>query len=212
MKPQLLVIDASGRTTRSVTRRLTARFTASWRAQNPEGRVMHRDLLLTPPALVNEAWIAAAFADPAGRTDSMREALAQSESLIEEIIQADLIVLGTPMYNFGMPAALKAYFDQVIRVGRTFAFDPAAPVPYRPLLAAKPVIAITAMGDGALLPGRELAHLNFLEPHLTAMLAFIGLSDVKFVRVGDEEFQDGRLQRSLQAAETRLDDLAGAAS
>lgn len=208
MKHTLLVIDASGRVTRSVTRRLTSRFAEVWQRENPEGRVLHRDLLAVPPPLVNEGWIAAAFAESEKRTQTMTEALAASEELIREVEAADVIVIGTPMYNFGMPAALKAYFDQIIRVGRTFAFDPEREEPYAPLLKSKPVVVITSVGDGSLLPGGELAHLNFLEPHLQTMLGFVGLADVRFVRVGYEEFQDGRLRRLLGEAEAAVDALA----
>ena len=113
--------------------------------------------------------------------------MALSETLIEELIEADAIVLGVPMYNFGMPAQLKAYFDEIVRVGRTFAFDADASEPYRPLLSSKPVVVIVSVGDGSLLPGGTLAHLNFLEPHLEAILAFIGLTDITFVRAGYDE-------------------------
>ena len=204
----LLVINCSGRITRSITRRLTDRFVAVWRSQNPEGTVVQRDIGQNPPPPVNENWIAAEFANPAKHTSAMHDALRLSESLVEEIVAADCIVIGTPIYNFGMPAQLKAYFDQVIRVGRTFAFTADSSDPYRPLLVSKPVTVITAAGDGSMHPGGALAHLNFLEPHLTTVLGFIGLTDVTFVRVGYEEFQDDRLKRSLAAAETSIDKIA----
>src|SRR5688500_164496 len=100
-----------------------------------------------------------------------------------------------------MPAQLKAYIDQIVPVARTFAFEPAAGDPYRPLLASKPVIVITAAGDGAVLAGGAMAHLNFLEPHLETVFGFIGLKDITHVRVGYDEFQDDRLRRSIAAAE-----------
>jgi FMN-dependent NADH-azoreductase len=204
----LLVINCSGRVTRSITRRLTDRFVARWRNQNPEGTVVQRDVGQNPPSPINESWIAAAFAEPAKHTPAMRDALQLSESFIEEIVAADTIVIGTPIYNFGMPAQLKAYFDQIVRVGRTFSFSAEASDPYRPLLASKPVIVVTAAGDGSLFPGGALAHLNFLEPHLATLLGFVGLTDVTFVRVGYEEFQDDRLKTSLAAAESSIDEIA----
>ncbi|HET9523570.1 MAG TPA: NAD(P)H-dependent oxidoreductase, partial [Terrimicrobiaceae bacterium] len=131
--------------------------------------------------------------------------LALSEALIEELIRADTVVLGAPMYNFGMPAQLKAYFVQIVRVGRTFGFDPGASEPYRPLLTSKPVVVVVSVGDGSLLPGGALAHLNFLEPHLRTILAFIGLTDVTLVRAGYDEYGDDRAKRSLTAAEAAID-------
>jgi FMN-dependent NADH-azoreductase len=210
MKNTLLVINSSGRVTRSITRRLTTRFANTWRACHPEGIVLHRDVGLTPPPVVDEAWIAAAFADAAKRSSAALEALRLSEMLINELEQADVIVVGAPIYNFGMPAQLKAYFDQVVRVGRTFGFSAESEEPYRPLLPPKPVVIVTAAGDGSLFPGGALAHLNSLEPHLRTVLGFIGQTDLTFVRVGYDEFQDDRLARSLAAAEAKIDELAGA--
>jgi FMN-dependent NADH-azoreductase len=142
----------------------------------------------------------------------MGAALQVSDSLIDELVAADGVVLGAPIYNFGMPAQLKAYFDQIVRIGRTFAFAPGEAEPYRPLLASKPVIVVTAAGDGSMQPGGALYHLNYLEPHLLTVLGFIGLTDATFVRVGYDEFQDDRLKRSLSAAERMIDELAAAMS
>src|SRR6476661_1585648 len=138
----LLILNVSGRVTRSITRHLTNRFAESWRARNPDGRVLQPDLGLNPPLPVNEGWIVAAAAAPAEHTDAMRESLRLSDALIAEIEAADAIILGTPIYNFGMPAQLKAYFDQIIRPGRTFAVDPGAANPYRSLLSPKPVVVV----------------------------------------------------------------------
>lgn len=198
----LLVINSSGRTTRSITRHLTARFTAGWRVRHPEGEVVVRDVGLQSPPAVDETWIAAA--NPASVVS--HHPLAISETLIEEISRAAVIILGSPIYNFGMPAQLKAYFDQVVRIGRTFAFDASAADPYRPLLASKPVFAMVSVGDGSLLPGGALEHLNFLEPHLATILGFVGLTDVTFIRAGYEEYQDDRAKRSLAAAEAAVDE------
>lgn len=203
----LLVIHSSGRATRSITRKLALRFAARWQAR--EGfRVLERDLTSEPPPVVNEAWIAAAFRDPEKRTDADRLVLQRSENLIRELESADAVVIGVPLYNFGMPAQLKAYIDQIVRVGRTFALDPAAPVPYWGLLPPKPVVVVTSAGDGELQKGGALEHLNFLEPHLTHVLGFIGLGEPTWVRVGYEEFGDDRLKRALSAAEAAVDRLA----
>ncbi len=203
----LLVINASGRVTRSITRQLTARFVEGWRSRHPGAEILDRDVGVNPPAPVDEAWISAAFAQPAERTPAMLEALALTELLIDEIIRTEAIVLGVPMYNFGMPAQLKAYIDQIVRVGRTFAFDPTAAEPYLPLLEPKPVVVIISAGDGSLHPGGALAHLNFLEPHLQTILPFIGLADLHFVRAGYDEYQDDRFKNSIAAAEVAVEEI-----
>ncbi len=199
----LLVIHSSGRVTRSITRSLSARFVGRWLERHQDGQVIERDLTANPPPVVDEAWIAAAFGDPAA--DPVPEVLRLSNSLIDEIVAADAILIGAPVYNFGVPAQLKAYIDQVVRHGRTYAFDASAPQPYQALLTDKPVIIITAAGDGDLFPGGPLAHWNHLEPHLATALGFIGLTDLQFIRAGYDEYQDDRTKRSLAKAESAVD-------
>jgi FMN-dependent NADH-azoreductase len=199
----LLVINSSGRVTRSITRHLTSRIASGWLARLPGGRVTERDVGTRPPTPVDEAWIAAAFADrQPGETSA---ALRESDRLIAEVVAADAIAIGTPIYNFGMPAQLKAWFDQVVRIGKTFAFDPAAEAAYRPLLEDKPAIIVISAGDGAMHPGGAFWHMNHLEPHLRTVLGFIGITDLHFIRAGYDEFQDDRTKRSLSAAEGEAD-------
>ena len=112
----LLHIDASGRSSRSISRDLSRRFVEAWRARRPGDHVLRRDLAETPPPLMSEAWIAAAFTPPAERTEAMRAALAWSDAAIAELEAADVVVLGAPMYNYGMPAALKAWVEHGINL------------------------------------------------------------------------------------------------
>ena len=205
----LLRIDASGRETRSVTRGMTQRFVDRWQAASPDGRVVRRDVGLEPPATVSEAWIASVYTPDAERDAAAQEAVALSDTLIGELETADVIVIGTPMYNFGMPAGLKAWVDQVVRINRTFSFDPEQEHPYQGLVGSKPVVLAISAGEGELHPGGALEQLNFLEPHLTTILQFIGLTDVRPVRVGYQEFKDERYERSLREAEASIDALAG---
>lgn len=201
----LLVVHSSGRVTRSITRRLADRFACAWTAAHPSGTIVHRDVGLNPPRTVNEAWIAAAFASPERRTPEMREALRESDLLLDEIERADAIVLGAPLYNFGMPAQLKAWFDQILRVGRTFEFTGDAVEPYRPLLTPKPVVVLVSAGDAAMLPGGSAFPRATLEPHLATLLTFNGLTDITFIRVGDEEKPGESHDRSIAAAEREID-------
>ncbi len=205
----LLVINASARTTRSITRHLTDRFAAAWLARQPGGEIIDRNIGANPVPPISQDWIASAFTDPAEHTPAMRAALALSDALIDELFRASAIVVGAPMYNFGMPAQLKAYVDQIIRVGRTFAFnDAGAASPYQPLVPSKPLVIVTSKGAGGYEPGGHSAHQNFLEPHLETVFPFIGLSDISMVRVAFEEAKDERFQRSLAAAERTIDQLA----
>jgi FMN-dependent NADH-azoreductase len=205
----LLVINASARTARSITRHLTARFVEAWRVQNPEGEIIDRDLGVRPVPPINHDWVASAYSDPAENAPAKREALRVSDELVDEIFRASAIIVGAPMYNFGMPAQLKAYVDQIIRVGRTFAFnDPESANPYQGLVPSRPLVIVTSKGVGGYEPGGRYAHQNFLEPHLETVFQLIGLSDISFVSVAFEEMKDGRFQRSMKDAEAAIDRLA----
>lgn len=208
----LLVINSSGRRTRSITRRLTSRFIEEWRAAHPNGEVIERDVTATPPPVVTENWVAGAFGDPASLTPEQRAALAPSDEIIAEVKRADAIVIGSPIYNFGMPAQLKAWIDQLVRAGVTFGFDPSQDPAYQPLLESKPVTVIVSAGDGAMHPGGALWSMNHFEPHLQTVLGFIGLPDIEFIRVGYDEYQDERLKNSLATAEQRVAERATASS
>ncbi len=197
----LLVIHSSGRVTRSVTRTLAQHAVAAWTRIAPRAPVVERDVGLHPPATVNEPWIAAAYTPPQERSADQHAALAVSETIIGEIESAAAIVVAAPMYNFGMPAQLKAYIDQVVRAGRTFGLTDDPHHPYQPLLASKPVLVLESTSTTTLLPGGPIAHLNFLEPHLQTALGFVGLTDVTFARVADNERAVAGAPASLASAE-----------
>jgi len=150
---------------------------------NDSGLIILGAVLATVSLLLT---LAAAF-DESG---SQASDLTESETLIQEIAAADAIVLGVPMYNFGFPAQLKAYFDQVVRIGRTFAYDPHAAEPYRGLLSSRPCTIITSVSEPALYPNGAMAHLNFLEPHLNTLWSFIGISDIRYVRAEEGLLRD----------------------
>jgi FMN-dependent NADH-azoreductase len=203
----LLVINASGRVTRSITRQLTSRFADAWTARFPDSEVVQRDVGTHAPPALNEAIIAAAFTPEEKRTPAMKDTLALSDKMVDELFRADAIVLGAPMYNFGAPAQLKAYIDSIVRVGRTFAFGGSEENPYQALIPSKPLVIITATGGGGYEPGGAVSHMNFLEPHLKTVFEFIGLSDITFVRVGFEEVKGELYAQSVSAAETALDEI-----
>lgn len=121
----LLHMDVSARVERSLTRSLSSKFIKEWQTHRPQDRVITRDLGKNSPPAITENWIRAVFTSPNDLTTIQQEEIALSNELITEVEQADIIVMGTPMYNYGMPTSLKAWFDQVIRVNKTFSFDPA---------------------------------------------------------------------------------------
>lgn len=204
----LLHIDASARLSRSLSRNLSRRFVTGWLAQRPADRVITRDVGANPPPPVTEAWIAAAFTAPEKRTPAMVATLALSDALVDEVEQADLLVAGVPMYNFGMPPSMKAYIDNIVRVGRTFGFDRSrAGAPYWPMLADKQLVTLSARGDYGYGDGQRIAHMNHVEPHLQTAFAYIGVALTASIAVEYDEFADERAQQSMRDAEAAVDRL-----
>ncbi|MDV3350162.1 NAD(P)H-dependent oxidoreductase [Leptothoe sp. LEGE 181152] len=204
----ILKIDASARVTRSLSRGLTTAFTQQWLKSRPNDTVITRDVGLNPPPVVSEAWIAAAFTAPEKRAPEQIEVLKISDQLIDELEPADVIVIGTPMYNYGMPASLKAWIDQVIRIGRTFSFDLArGEQPIEPILIGKTLVILSASGEGGFKLGGANAAINHLDPHIVVASRLFGVSKHHVIRIEYQEFGDDRHQKSIQSAYGAIPDL-----
>jgi FMN-dependent NADH-azoreductase len=144
----LLRIDASARSERSITRRLADAFVCAWREIDPTTHVLTRDVGIEPPPMVSQAWIAAAFTPSEQRSPEMMQVLRSSDEMIEELRQADVLLVGAPLYNYGMPASLKAWVDQVVRVGETFSFDLSrGDFPIQSTLRSKTMVLLTSRGE-----------------------------------------------------------------
>ena len=108
---KLLRIDSSARRN-SISRKLTAKYVDNWRKRHPGGEVVERDLSANVPPLITDEWVEATRSDPSHLTAAQREAIALSDALTDEVLNADVIVIGAPMYNFSISPALKAWIDQ----------------------------------------------------------------------------------------------------
>lgn len=214
----LLHIDASARTGRSGThvhgshsRRLSHHFVTTWRAARPGDEVIYRDIGATPPSHVTGEWIAAGYTPPAAREPWMHAALAESDTLVSELRRADVLVIGVPMYNFGMPAPLKSWIDNIVRIGETFAFDRSRENPYVPLLAERQrrTVLLSACGSSGYGPGGFQAHMDLLTPGVASPLALLGLTDVHSVCVEHAEDPGDLLAQSVAAALARVETLVG---
>lgn len=215
--PTLLHLDASARPGRagehdhgSRSRQLSHAFVSRWRTAHPDGQVIYRDLGAQPPGPVMHEWIPAAYTPEAQRSASQRAALAESDQLVSELLAADWLVVGMPMYNFGMPAPLKAWVDNIVRVGLTFGFSAGADNPYVPLLANKPrrAVLLTSRGGAGFDPGGPLAAMNHADTALRDVLGFLGISDVQTISVEHEEAGGEALAQSVAQAQQRLAALA----
>jgi FMN-dependent NADH-azoreductase len=199
-------MDARG----SHSRRLTARFVDRWRQIEPALNVIYRDVGLHPPRPVSGAWIRAAFTPEHARDGEMRDVLATSDELVAELVAADVIVAGVPMYNFGPPAQFKAYIDNIVRVGKTFGFDRSrSGDPYWPLLAehGKRLVILSSRGDYGYKTGERIADRNHVEASVRTAFAYIGITQSWSVAVEYDEFGDERLQASIAQAERSVDNL-----
>nr|MDJ0513940.1 NAD(P)H-dependent oxidoreductase [Methyloceanibacter sp.] len=199
----LLHIDSSAQLhERSLTRKLSASFVEFWTTLRPRDLVIRRDVGREPIPAINHDWIAAAFTPLENRTAAMVKRLALSDTLVDEVIASDVIVMGVPMYNYGLPTALKGWIDQVARIGRTFSFDLArGDVPIEPTLSGKKLIVLSARGEFGFAPGGIREHLNTLDPALSACAHYMGVAqdDIHTVTIEYQEFKDERHRRSVAA-------------
>ena len=153
--------------------RLANRFVDAWRAAYPGRRVIVRDLARDPVPHLDAERFGAFLAKPEDRTQAQAEALRYSDALIAELKEADVVAIGVPMYNFGIPSTLKAYFDHIARAGVTFRYTDRGPVG---LLTGKKAFVFAARG------GRYAGTpLDTQTPYLRNLLTFLGISDIDFI-------------------------------
>jgi len=178
----LLHINVSPRGNYSISRQLGNMAVDAWKERNPGGGVIERDLANTSLTFVDLDWIAGAFTPPEQHNENHKKALALSDDLISEVVKADEIILATPMYNFAVPAALKAWIDHIVRSGKTFRYTAGG----KPegLLAGnnKKVRAIIASGGSYKDTG--LSALDHETPYLRFIFGFIGITDIQFIQAG----------------------------
>jgi FMN-dependent NADH-azoreductase len=215
--PHILHLDASARPGLagkdqhgSHSRNLSQCFVSQWLARRAQDALTYRDIGQNPPSFISHDWIASSFTPEQQREPWMRETLAESDRLVDELIAADVLVIGTPLYNFGMPAALKAWIDQVVRPGRTVDIDESNPLdPYVPKLADRPrhAVILTARGGIGFDVGGEMAHMNHLEPNLITALGFIGITQVHQIAIEGQEVGGELLAESVAQALSKADAL-----
>ena len=181
--PTLLHIDASPRGDQSISRRLSAAFVEAWKAKHPDGQVVVRDLEKTKPQLtfVDMEWIGGAFTPPEAHTPEQDKALAFSNELVAELIGVDAIVIGAPMYNFAIPAVLKAWVDHIVRYGVTFS---AGPDGYKGLVPAGKRATFLLASGGNYGEGSGAEAYNQETPYLKSIFGFIGITDTQAVLAG----------------------------
>jgi FMN-dependent NADH-azoreductase len=197
----ILHIDSSPRGERSHSRTLTHKLVTEWKAAHSKISVTYRDLGHNPVPHVDESWIAAAFTPPQAHTPELAEAIKVSDGLVDEFLAADRYIFGVPMYNFNIPSTFKAYIDQIVRVGRTFAVTEQGS--FQGLVEGKKLLVITARG-GSFTAGSPAAPFDYQEPYLRAIFGFIGITDVSFIHLENLNASDAAREESFAQAQKAI--------
>jgi FMN-dependent NADH-azoreductase len=196
-----LIINSAATGEASVSARLTSEFASRLKQRDPAAVITTRDVGAEPLPHLTAATVGAIRG--AANTEAERDTLALSDALIAELKGADLIVIGAPMYNFGIPSTLKAWFDHVLRAGVTFRYTAEGP---EGLVKGKRAIVIESRA-GFYSEGPGVAN-DSQEPHLRTMLAFMGITDVTFVRAEKLAFGPEAAAQAIDAAIGELGEAA----
>ena len=197
---QLLQINASLFSTDGQSSRLARQFVSKWRERNPDSELVVRDLARDPVPHLDAERFQAFLAKPEVRTPQQTAVVEFSDALIREIQEAEVLVIGLPMYNFGIPSALKAYFDHIARAGITFRYTEDGP---EGLLEGKKVYVLAARGG--YYAGTPL---DSQTGYMRDFLGFLGMKDVEFVYAEGLNIDKSSKQAALADAGQRLTTLA----
>ena len=181
--PTLLVIESSPRGEHSMSRGLTKLFVENWLENHPGGRVVERDLMESNLPFVTMPWLGAYFTPSDQHTPEMKDVLRLSDELVSEILEADHIAIGTPVYNYNVPAVLKAYIDHIVRKGKTLGFAGEG------LVHGKACTILMASG-GVYTQGSPIQDRDIATNYLRLILKVIGIEDVTVVAGGNAKSVD----------------------
>ncbi len=197
----LLRVDASSRVTGSQSRALGDFFENAWLKRYPGDQIMRRDLASDVLPHISSQTITAFYTPGDQITGDLRGATALSDRLIAELRAADVLLLTTPIYNFSVPSALKAWIDQVSRIGHTFSYDGKS---FAGLLTGKRAYVACAYGAAGYLGNGPLTAYDFLKPYLTVLLNFLGVQDVRFFGVEATALDKATVADNMTNAEAEI--------
>ena len=180
---KLLVVETSPCGDYSISRNMTRRFVADWQAAHPGSEVVNRDLMETDLPFVTAPWLQAYFTPVEQHSPEMRQALRLSDELVAEVLATDQIVIATPVYNYNVPAALKAWVDHIVRKGLTLGFDGSG------LVTGKKATVLLASG-GIYAEGSPIRDRDIAPQYLRLILNVIGITDVTVVAGGGAKVVD----------------------
>lgn len=212
----ILRIDASVRRTdnpvaayNSISRNLADSFIEQWKEAEPEVEVILRDVGMAPPDFISNDWIASVFTPEAERTEQQQKTVSLSDTLIDELDRADVVLISTPMYNYGMPAALKAWFDQIIRINKTFTFDLGrGDFPLEPIMSGKSLVLLTSAGEFGFEQGGIRDGSGHLSAHINTLRKYLGAAYMFEASAEYQEFADDRHDASVASAHASAREIA----
>ena len=194
-KPSLLRIDASARSTDSFSRQIADAAQQAWQQAHPDGIVIHRDLAREPIQHIQQDTIQGYYTPPAEMTSALRAATALSDALIGELKGAHTVLIASPIYNFSLPSSLKAWIDQVVRIGHTFAYEGGQ---FQGLVDRPRAVLALAYGAGGY--QGPLSQMDHLRPYLTSLLDFMGVKDVQVLAAEATTADAATSQAALDSA------------
>jgi FMN-dependent NADH-azoreductase len=175
--PTLLQLDSSPRSV-SVSSELTKQFADVWKAKHPGGTHIHRNTAASSLPFVDETLIGAYYTPEDKRTPEQKQHLALSDKLIAELTAADTIVIGLPMWNFGVPASFKAWIDLVARVNKTFSYSTGNP---KGLLNPETKLVVIVARGGYYSSDSPMNSYDQQEPYIRTLFGFLGLHDIHVI-------------------------------
>ena len=197
---RILRIDASSRTEGSHSRKYADRFLESWFRTHPDDELVVRDLIHSPIEHISATTITGFYAPPEQFTPEMKSATAISDQLITELRDADMLLISVPMYNFSLPSALKAWLDQIVRIGHTFSFSPDSG--FSGLLTGKRAIIVATYG--ASFSSEAMRPMDFLTPYLKALLGFLGFQSVEVITLEGTSIDPAAFEHSQTVAQAQI--------
>ena len=201
----ILYLNSSVRSTGSVSRQLSGDFIEKLKAAHPGAKVVTRDLAANPLPHLSESMVGAYFTPPEQRSDEQKQLIKQSDEVVAELLAADIVVVGAPMYNFSVSSTLKSWIDHVARAGVTFKYTETGPVG---LVHGKKFVIFTSRA-GVYSSGPAQA-MDFQETYLRGVLGFLGITDVSFVSAEGLAMGDEAVNSALANGRQAMDALIAA--
>ena len=194
--PTLLRLDSSLYSSKVVSSQLTDLSTRPWVATHPGTRAIYRDLSVNPPPHLDAGYMESLALTPGQRTEDQQQRVDAADILIEEVRQAEVLVIGLPLYNFGIPSTLKAWFDHISRAGETFYYEESGPVG---MLAGRRVFALSTRGDEVKASARDPQ-----TDHVKEILTFLGINDIEFIYAGGLTIDDQAREAGMIEAKKQI--------